>query len=189
MKVPFRPCWPLPASSLASAWLPCWPPPVPCATTAWAHGKSGHSAQSTACPIRSTCPPGPSCSWARSVPVAHFFVADRNPNIAPSDLQFLDDGQDGLATGGARIFNRLDRLTGESRNLGHEACEQSVLVQEYIASGAHGAYIDRGGFHFDFRTGLCNGALKNLGHRHAHEFPEFRLMIGSDVNALHKAPP
>lgn len=37
----------------------CWPPPVPCATTAWARGKSGHSAQSTACPIRSTCPPGP----------------------------------------------------------------------------------------------------------------------------------
>src|ERR1019366_8538800 len=121
--------------------------------------------------------------------VAHFFVADRNPNIAPSDLQFLDDGQDGLTTGGARIFARLDRLAGESRNLGHEACEQSLLVEGYIASGAHGAYIDGGGFHFDFRTGLCNGALKNLGHSHAHELPEFRLMIGGDVNALHKTPP
>ena len=39
--------------------------------------------------------------------VAHFFVADGNPRIAPSDLQFLDDGEDGLATGGAGIFDRL----------------------------------------------------------------------------------
>src|SRR5208282_5697606 len=117
--------------------------------------------------------------------VAHFFVADRNSDIAPSDLQLLDDGQDGLATGGARIFDRLDRLTGESRNLGHEACEQSLLVERYIASGAHGAYIDRGGFHLDLRTGLFNGALKNLGHSHAHELSKFRLMIGGDVNVLH----
>ena len=39
MNVPFPPRWPLPASSLASAWLPCWPPPVPCATTAAPDGE------------------------------------------------------------------------------------------------------------------------------------------------------
>src|ERR1019366_2113354 len=52
-----------------------------------------------------------------------------------------------------------------------------------------GAHIECGGFHFDLRTRLRNGALKNLGYRHAHELPEFRLMIGGDVNALHKTPP
>src|SRR5208283_1176904 len=46
--------------------------------------------------------------------IAHFFVADRNSSIAPSDLQFLDGGEDGLTTGSAGIFDRLDGFTGKS---------------------------------------------------------------------------
>src|SRR5208282_4066691 len=120
--------------------------------------------------------------------VAHFFVADRNPSVAPSDLQFLDDGENGLAARGAGIFDRLDWLTGESRNIRHQAGEQPLLVERDIANGAHGADIDRGGLHFDLRTGSGDGAPKNFGYRHAHELPEFRLMIGGNVNAFHKTP-
>src|SRR5208337_1729427 len=120
--------------------------------------------------------------------VAHFFVADRNPSIAPSNLQLLDDGQDGLPARGAGIFDRLDGLAGKARNIRHQAREQSLLVEGDVANGAHGAYIERGGFDFDLRAGLGNGAAENLGHRHAHELSEFRLMIGGDVNALHKTP-
>src|SRR5208337_5017709 len=121
--------------------------------------------------------------------VAHFFVADRNSSVAPSNLQLLDDGQDGLPARGAGVFDRLDGLTGKSRNIRHQAREQPLLVEGYIASGPHGAYVERGGFHLDLPTSLGNGTAKNLRYRHTHEFSEFRLMIGGDVNALHKNTP
>src|SRR5208282_3117804 len=81
------------------------------------------------------------------VGVAHFFVADRNSSIAPSDLQFLDDGEDGLTTRCAGIFDRLYGLAGESRDIRYQAREQPLLVEGDITNGAHGADIDCGGLY------------------------------------------
>ena len=87
------------------------------------------------------------------------------PSVAPPNLQFLDNGEDRLATGGAGVLHGLDRLSGKPRNIRHQSREQALLVEGDIADGAHGANIERGGFHFDLRAGLRNGASKNLGHR------------------------
>jgi hypothetical protein len=61
-----------------------------------------------------------------------------------------------------------------------------LLVEGDIANGAYRAYIDRGGFHFDLRARLRDGAAQDFRYRHAHELPEFGLMIGGDINLLHK---
>ena len=78
----------------------------------------------------------------------------------------------------------------EAGHLGHEAGEEALLVERDVAGGA-----DRGRRRGPTasipisRAGAGDRVRHDLGHGHAHELAEHRLVVGGDVDGLHDGLP
>ena len=117
--------------------------------------------------------------------VAHLFVADGDTGFAHAELQFLNHAEHGLPARGAGVLHRFDGLAFEARRVGHQAGEQSLLVEGEIAGRADAAHVQRGGLGADLAAGALDGGVENLGHGHAHQLAELRLVKGGDVDRFH----
>ena len=120
--------------------------------------------------------------------VAHLLIADGDADVTPAQQEFLDDGKHGLTAGGAGVLHGFYGLAGQARQHCHQAGEQTLLVKGNIAGGTDRANIQRGGLDADLAASAVDRVLDDLWHRHGHELSEFRLMVGGDVNTLHKTP-
>ncbi len=117
--------------------------------------------------------------------IAHFFVTHGDSGLAHAKLQLLNYREHRLSAGGASVFHGLNRLTLEARCSGHQACQQSLLVQRKVAGGAHAAHVQCRCRSAHLAAGPLNRSVQNLGHGHAHQLAEPRLVKRRDIDWLH----
>ena len=117
--------------------------------------------------------------------IAHLFVAYGDAGFAHAELQFLDHAEHGLPARGAGVLHGLDRLAFQARRVGHQSGQQSLLVEGEIAGGADAAHVQCRGLGADLAARALDGGVDDLGHGHAHQLAELRLVKGGDVNRFH----
>src|SRR5262249_45599817 len=117
--------------------------------------------------------------------VAHLFEADGDAGIAKSELQFLDDAEHGLSARRTRVLDGLDRLAFHAGRHRHESGEETLFIEREVAGRADAADVEGGGWNGDLPARALDRVVDDLGHGHAHQFAEARLVECCDVDGFH----
>ena len=118
--------------------------------------------------------------------VAHLLDADGDGGFAEAGLELVDTGEDGLATGGAGVFYGFEGFAGETFDACHEAGDEALLMEGEVAGGGDGSAVDGGGYDADFGADALDGAGNHGFLGEGEELAEFGLVVGGDVDGLHK---
>ena len=73
--------------------------------------------------------------------IAHLFVAHRDPRIAHAELQLVNHRKHGLPSGCAGVLHGFDGLALHPRSHGHQAGQQSLLVQREVAGRTDASHV------------------------------------------------